>query len=71
MARLTTLFGVAIAALASCQRFHPEAPDPRGLAEELADVDACMRNGGSWSLDARQCVRGADTRADAASIWRD
>ncbi len=71
MARLTTLFGVAIAALASCQRFHPEAPDPRGLAEELANVDACIHGGGSWSLDARQCVSGADARAAAASTWRD
>ena len=71
MARLTTLFGVAIAALASCQRFHPAAPDPRGLARELADVDACLHDGGSWSLDARQCVSGADARAGAANTWRD
>lgn len=65
---MTTVFGVAIAALASCQRFHPQAPDPRGLAEELADVDACLDGGGSWSLDARQCVSGADTRDGAARV---
>jgi hypothetical protein len=71
MARMTTVFGVAIAALASCQRFHPQAPDPRGLAQELADVDACLDSGGSWSMDSRQCVRRADTLGAATLTWRD
>ncbi|MGE7138760.1 hypothetical protein ACQKIE_14140 [Luteibacter sp. NPDC031894] len=68
---MTTVFGVAIAAIASCQRFHPHAPDPRGLAQELADADACLDGGGSWSLDARRCVRRADTLEGAAPSWRD
>ncbi|SFW55042.1 hypothetical protein [Luteibacter sp. UNCMF366Tsu5.1] len=70
-ARLTTVFGIAIASLASCQHFHPKAPDPRGLALELADVDACLDSGGAWSADTHRCVSRVDVPDDATRTWRE
>jgi len=60
-ARAATLFGVAIAALASCQNFRETGRGARAAHEELTRLDACVEHGGSWSMAGHRCEPVVDT----------
>lgn len=55
MARLTTVFGIGIAALASCQPFRDSGYQRHEVIEEFAELDECLDGGGSWSMDSHRC----------------
>ena len=57
VARGGTLFGIAVLAVASCQRFR-ERP-AAGLSSPVADYleyDACLDRGGRWLMHAHACI---------------
>jgi hypothetical protein len=60
LARLVTLFGVAIAALASCQSFRDTGQGARASSDEYAQLDDCVEHGGSWSIAAHRCEPAVD-----------
>jgi hypothetical protein len=57
VARGGTLFGIAVLAVASCQRFR-DTPAPR-LSSPVADYleyDACLDRGGRWLMHSHACI---------------
>jgi hypothetical protein len=71
---MATVFGVAIAALASCQTFRETGHGARSALEEFAELDECVNHGGLWSMDAHRCELAADTANPgeaAEGSWRE
>lgn len=57
-ARGGTLFGIAVLAVASCQRFR-DRPAAGGVSSPVADYleyDACLDRGGRWLMHAHACI---------------
>lgn len=60
VARAATVFGIAAAALASCQTYEAEADDLRLTpARELNEWALCENEGGRWMPQAKACAEGA------------
>lgn len=53
---MTTVFGIGIAAVASCQPFRESAHTAHATIEEFAEFDDCVNQGGSWSIDMHHCT---------------
>lgn len=64
---MTTVFGIGIAALASCQPFRESAHGVHTAIEEFAEFDDCMNQGGSWSIDRHRCDQGIDAVIDGGA----
>lgn len=61
VARGGTVFGIAILAVASCQRFRDRPAT--GFSSPVADYleyDACLDRGGRWLMHAHTCVEEDD-----------
>jgi hypothetical protein len=63
VARGGTLFGIAILAVASCQRFQddPISRIDAPIADYL-EYDACLDRGGRWLMHAHECVEDDGTK---------
>lgn len=56
LARITMVFGLAVAAFASCQRFKgPDEPQLAAPAQQFEAYDACIGRGGRWLVQGFRC----------------
>ena len=65
--RLATVFGLAVAALASCQGYELEGGTLRLTpARELNEWAICEEAGGRWATRSKACLEGAPLRLEEA-----
>lgn len=65
--RLATVFGVAVAALASCQTYERDGGALRQTpARELNEWALCEGDGGRWVTRSKVCIEGAPLRMEEA-----